>query len=190
MKSKNLLAKFRWSGLLLVLAIAVMPSVSWAALNAYMTLTGETQGVIQGSVTEAGREDSILVIGMGHTVILPYDAATGLPTGKPQHRPIRIVKEIDKSSPILFTVLTTNENLTDVTIRFWQPGIAGSEENYYTIQLINAKIVSIMPNHSSVLSDSPDVDPDPMTETVTFVYQKIIVTWEEGGITSEADWNQ
>lgn len=190
MNNRNRLMMFKLAGLLLIVAIAAMPAVSWAALNAYMKLTGETQGVIQGSVTQAGREDSILVIGMGHTVSAPYDAATGLPTGKRQHRPIRIVKEIDKSSPKLFTALTNNENLTDVAIRFWRPGGSGQEVQYYTIELINAKIVSIMPNHSSVLSNSPDVDPDPMTETVTFVYQTIVVTWEDGGVTSEAGWNQ
>lgn len=34
-------------------------------------------------------------------VVSPRDAASGLPTGKRQHKPIRIVKEIDKSSPLL-----------------------------------------------------------------------------------------
>ena len=190
MISKNLLTKFKWLGLLLVLAVAVMPAVSWAALPAFMTLTGETQGVIQGSVTQAGREDSIEVIGFGHNVSQVLDAASGLPSGKRQHRPIRIVKEIDKSSPKLLTALTNNENLTECAIRFWRPTGTGQEEQYYTVELVNAKIVSIMPNHSSVLPDSLDVDPDPMTETVTFVYQRIVVTWQEGEITSEADWNQ
>lgn len=34
-----------------------------------------------------GREDSIMVIGMSHSVVAPRDAATGLPTGKRQHKP-------------------------------------------------------------------------------------------------------
>ena len=68
------------------------------ALNAYLTLTGETQGDIKGSVTQAGREDSIMVIATQHEIVSPRDAASGLPTGKRQHKPFVITKEIDKSN--------------------------------------------------------------------------------------------
>ncbi|HNW88302.1 MAG TPA: type VI secretion system tube protein Hcp [Bacteroidales bacterium] len=52
------------------------------ALNAHMRLWGATQGQIKGSVTRAGRVDSIMVIGFSHEVISPRHAASGLPTGK------------------------------------------------------------------------------------------------------------
>jgi len=187
MKNQKLLKIFRRSGLLLIFAILAMPAVSWAALPAFMTLTGETQGVIQGSVTQTGREDSIEVIGFGHNVSAVFDASSGLPSGKRQHRPVRIVKNIDLSSPKLFTALTTNENLTDVTIRFWQPVSSGEEEQFYTVQLVNAKIVSIMPSHCSADADCIPTRP---SEAVTFTYQTIVITWEEGGVTSESNWNQ
>ncbi|MGB5485766.1 MAG: type VI secretion system tube protein TssD, partial [Lysobacterales bacterium] len=72
------------------------------ALNAYLNLTGETQGKINGSVTRAGREDSIKVIAVNHEVASPRDAASGLPTGKRQHKPFTITKEVDESSPLLY----------------------------------------------------------------------------------------
>jgi len=34
-------------------------------------------------------------------IVSPRDAASGLPTGKRQHKPIKFTKEIDKSSPVL-----------------------------------------------------------------------------------------
>ena len=34
----------------------------------------------------------------------PRDAATGMPSGKRSHQPIKITKEIDKSSPLNFTL--------------------------------------------------------------------------------------
>ncbi|MBM4377221.1 MAG: type VI secretion system tube protein Hcp, partial [Deltaproteobacteria bacterium] len=79
------------------------------ALNAYLKLTGKTQGEIKGSVTQAGREDSIMVIAYNHEVVSPRDAASGLPTGKRQHKPLTVTKEIDKSTPLLMNVLTNNE---------------------------------------------------------------------------------
>lgn len=34
-------------------------------------------------------------------IVSPRDAASGLPTGKRQHKPVTIVKELDKSTPLL-----------------------------------------------------------------------------------------
>jgi len=48
-------------------------------------------------------------------VSAPRDAATGLATGKRQHSPIKITKEIDKSSP-LAKVATPTEDCDDVSM--------------------------------------------------------------------------
>jgi len=97
------------------------------ALNAYMRLTGDTQGEIKGSVTQAGREDSIMVIAYNHEVESARNASTGLATGKRQHKPLTVTKEIDKSTPLLMTALTNNENLREVVLQFWQPSRSGRE---------------------------------------------------------------
>ena len=99
----------KYSFLILILMIAIMPSSSFAALNAYMKITGETQGEIKGDVTQAGREDSILVKRYGYSVSTAYDATTGLPSGKRQHRPVQILKEIDSATPLLFKAMTQNQ---------------------------------------------------------------------------------
>jgi type VI secretion system secreted protein Hcp len=156
------------------------------ALNAYMKLTGETQGEIKGSVTQAGREDSIMVIGYNHEVVAPRDAASGLPTGKRQHKPLTVTKELDKSTPLLMNVLVNNENITDLELRFWQPSASGQEVQHYTIQLVNASVAGI---RSEMLNNKyPDNMPHKEREHVSFCYQKIIWTWEDGGLMSEDDW--
>jgi uncharacterized protein GlcG (DUF336 family) len=48
-------------------------------------------------------------------VAAPRDAATGLATGKRQHSPIRITKEIDKSSPLV-KIATPTEDCDDVSM--------------------------------------------------------------------------
>lgn len=156
------------------------------ALNCYMRLTGETQGEIKGSVTQAGREDSIMVIGFTHQVKSPRDAASGLPTGKRQHMPLTITKEIDKATPLLMNVLVNNENISNWELRFWQPSKAGKEVQFYTIQLERASIAGI---RSEMLNNKyPENMQHKEREHVSFCYQKVIWTFEDGGITSEDDW--
>ena len=156
------------------------------ALNAYLRLKGQVQGDIKGSVTLAGREDSIMVIGFNHEVVSPRDAASGLPTGKRQHQPLTITKEIDKSSPLLMNALTNNENLTEVTLRFWQPSRSGQEVQFYTIQLKNAAIIDI--RQEMLNNKYPENMQMKELEHVSFAYQKITWTFEDGGISSSDDW--
>jgi len=156
------------------------------ALNAYLKLTGDTQGEIKGSCTQAGREDSIEVYGFNHEVLSPRDAASGLPTGKRQHKPLVITKAIEKATPLLMNVLTNNENIATWELRFWRPSRAGREEQFYTIELVNATISSIRPEQ---LNNKYDENmKHEVREHVAFTYQKIIWTWEDGGITAEDDW--
>ncbi|MBW2109152.1 MAG: Hcp family type VI secretion system effector [Deltaproteobacteria bacterium] len=156
------------------------------ALNAYLTLTGETQGEIKGSVTQAGREDSIMVIAFDYEVESPRDAASGLPTGKRQHKGITITKEVDKSSPLLMNLLVNNENITEWKLECWEPSKTGREHQYYTIELYDASVAKIK---GEMLNNKyPENMQHKERETITFTYRKIVWTYMEGGITAEDDW--
>jgi type VI secretion system secreted protein Hcp len=152
----------------------------------HMTLKGQTSGEIKGSCTQKGRDGSILLFAFDHDILSPRDIASGLPTGKRQHKPVLVTKEIDKSSPLLYTVLCNNENLTEVVFKFWKPSASGKEVQYYTIKLTNANIAArktYFPN--MLIAENTKL---PHLEEVAFTYQKIEWTWEDGGITSEDDW--
>jgi type VI secretion system secreted protein Hcp len=158
------------------------------ALNAFLTLKGQKQGSINGSVTQKGRENSILVHSFSNEVISPRDASSGLATGKRQHKPLMILKEIDKSSPLLWNALVNNENLVTWQLKFWAPAAGGTatEQQIYTITLTNASIASMreyMPDNLD-----PDKAKLPLLEEVTFTYQKIQWVWTDGGITAQDDW--
>src|SRR4051794_3294922 len=108
------------------------------ALNAYLKLKGQKQGEIKGSVTQKGREGKIMVIAVSHEIVSPRDAASGLPTGKRMHKPFVITKELDKSSPLLYSVLCTNENVSEWELQFWTPQLratsgTGAEVQHYTV---------------------------------------------------------
>lgn len=158
------------------------------ALNAYMRLTSETQGEIKGSVTQAGREDSMMVIGFSHEVASPRDAASGLPTGKRQHKPLTITKEIDKASPLLMSALLNNEKITEMTLRFWQPSRTGQEFQYFTIELKDASIVDI--NQEMLNNKYPENVQHKEREHISFVYQTITWTYEDGGISVTDHWGR
>jgi type VI secretion system secreted protein Hcp len=136
------------------------------AIVATMTATGQKQGAITGG----GAGGAIDVIAISHEIISPRDPASGLPTGKRQHKPITITKELDKSSPLLINALVTNENLSTVEFTFYKPdGTAYMKE-----KLTNASIADRQQHGAK--------------ETFSFTYQKIEWTWIDGGITAQDDW--
>ena len=161
--------------------VALAPlSQAEAALNAYLKLKGQKSGEIKGSVTQKGREGKIMVIAVSHEIVSPRDAASGLPTGKRMHKPFVITKELDKSTPVLYRALTTNENIAEFQLDVYEMNnVKGAEALTYTVKLTNANIASIR------LVEGKD---GKLVQEVTFTYQKIEWTWVDGGITAMDDW--
>jgi type VI secretion system secreted protein Hcp len=156
------------------------------ALNAYLRLKGQKTGDIKGSVTQKGREDTIMVIAVNHSVVSPRDPASGLPTGKRQHKPYVITKELDKASPVLFNALCTNENLPEWKLEFWSPSGSGKEVQHFTVKLTNANIASI--DFRMLNNKHPENMQLKEYEEIAFTYQTIEWTWMDGGITASDDW--
>ena len=163
------------------------------ALNAYLSLKGQKAGQIKGSVVQKGREGTIKVSAFTHEIVSPRDTASGMATGKRIHKPFVITKELDKSTPILYSALVNNETLTQFELKCFSAGNLGSvatgsgvESNHYTIKLTNASIASI----KSVMSNTniTDLAKLPIMEEITFTYKKIEWTWIDGGITAQDDW--
>lgn len=170
-----------------ILALGLLAGPVQAALPAYMTVTGRIQGPIQGSVTQEGREGMMQILSTAHEIVSPRDAASGLPTGRRQHKPFTITKPLDKATPLLAKALTTNENLTEVVIRFWRPSLGGAEVQFFMVKLTNANIAS----HSIKLPATFDASTSswPELEEISFTYQKITWTWTDGGVTHEDSWS-
>lgn len=161
------------------------------ALNAYLTLKGQKQGEVKGSVTQKGREGKINVIAVSHSIVCPRDPQSGLPTGQRQHKPFVITKELDKSSPILYNILCTNENLIEWTLQFWTPQVraatgVATEVQHYTVRLTNANIASI--NFVQPNVRDPNLAKFAEYEEVAFTYEKIEWTWMDGGIMAMDEW--
>lgn len=161
------------------------------AMMAYMYAKGQKSGQVKGGIHQKGREDSIGVIAVSHSIISPRDPQSGLPTGQRMHKPLVITKELDKASPVLYNILCTNENVTELTLKFWTPQIkattgVGSEVQHYTIKLTNANIASIDFRMANIRHT--DLVKFPEYEEIAFTYQRIEWTWNDGGIMASDDW--
>jgi type VI secretion system secreted protein Hcp len=114
-------------------------------------------------------QDPIDVTGLLHEIVSPRDPASGLPTGKRQHKPITLTTAWGRSTPLLINALVTNENLTSVLI-----GLLRDGQQVATIKLTNANVAQYDQHGDDV--------------TFQFTYQKIEWTWLDGGIVTEDDW--
>jgi type VI secretion system secreted protein Hcp len=151
-----------------------------------MTLIGESQGNIEGSCDQSGREGMILCQAFKHDITIPRDPQTGQPAGMRVHNPMIVTKYFDKSSPKLYQALTSGERMTDVTLKWFRIDNTGVEEHFFTIKLEEAIIVSMKPYVPNCLD--PDFESFGNMEEVECTYRKIIWTWEPDGVESEDDW--
>jgi type VI secretion system secreted protein Hcp len=152
-----------------------------------LTITGEVQGLIEGSCELEEREGTILVQAFDHVVEIPTDDR-GIASGRRAHRPMTITKEIDRSTPMLYQALCTGELLTDVKLDWYRLDGSGDEELYFSIELENAMITRIHPWVPNVLDRSSEGLRH--MEDVSIAYERIIWTWEPDGIEFEDQWGE
>ncbi len=164
------------------------------ALNAYLRLVGQKTGEIRGSVTQKGREGKIIVIAVSHDISSPVDTSSGQATGRRQHTPLVITKELDRSSVPLHQVQAANESFKEWQLQFWTAqhraaaGGTGTEVQHFTIKLTNAFITSFdtrMPNNKH-----PDLMKFETFEEIAFAYESIEWTWTDGAITAQDEWGR
>ncbi len=148
------------------LVFALLPAIpAMAAFDAYMTLEGVKQGHIKGE----GMSENIHLV----NVVRDTPMATGMAVGRRRHTTVTVTKEIDAASPKFATALVTNEVFKNVEIVF--QGGSGGAKTAQRIVLTNATILSVRKAGR--------------TEQITFDYQAIEVTWQNGGKTMMDDWS-
>lgn len=144
---------------------------------------------IKGESTQKslGRADSIECIYYEQGVQTAREAATGHVTGRRQYTPLRIVKRIDKASPLLMKALTENQNI-DAMFKFFRPNPAGdgTTEQFFTVKLKKGNIASVRQFIPSTIT--PQSSGDPPQEEITFVFKDITWTYTNGGIEHQDSW--
>jgi type VI secretion system secreted protein Hcp len=142
----------------------------------------------ESTISSMGREGTIECSSFGENGYTPIDAATGQPVASRQHRPITVVKRVDKSSPLLWKAWTNNEPVTSAVFRFYRPspGGGGAEEQFLTVSLEGGIIAGMSVGSQDALVGGQNAPP--AMESVTFTFSSITWTYEIGGATHTDSW--
>lgn len=136
----------------------------------------------ESTIASFDREGTIECDSFDHAITTPRDEHFQL-IGRRQHKPVRILKRIDKSTPLLLKALCENELVNAARFRFFRPspGGAGTEEHFYTV-VGNVGYISGVKQLSETMMIGGEEAP-PMMEEVEFVFQTITWTYEINGAT-------
>ena len=98
----------------------------------------------ESTQTSLGRENSIECVEFQDSVRTAREHGSRAAVGRRVHAPIRIVKRIDKSSPLIAKALCRNERV-DAEFKFFRPNPNGdgTTEQFFTVKLENGRVDSI-----------------------------------------------
>ncbi|MEM7137426.1 MAG: type VI secretion system tube protein TssD [Myxococcota bacterium] len=132
----------------------------------------------ESSVNTMERENTIECFSFEYGVTGGSEAFSGSPSGVRNYEPIRVTKRVDKSSPLLWRALCNNEAI-DATFKFYRPdtGAGALTEHFYTVEISEGRIAGI----DFVSPDSMMGSNEPPTETISFVYNNMMQTYETTG---------
>jgi type VI secretion system secreted protein Hcp len=157
------------------------------AMTSYMTIKGKNQGDIQGDCSQQGRENTIIVYSMDHSVEIPRDTHTGLATGQRIHHSFNVITHMGKQTPKIFQACCTGEHM-DVEINMFRINEKGQEEKYFTIKLANAIVVDSREFYPETFLE--EFKPYRHMQEIKFTYEKITWTDNVDSIEAEDDWRK
>jgi type VI secretion system secreted protein Hcp len=108
------------------------------------------------------------------------------------HKPFVVTKELDQSTPLLYTLWKNDENITLWELQFWAPNQLGSgsgagvEVQTYTVKLTNARLVDI--EFSMYNNKDPELAHFRECEHLSFVYEKIEWLWKPTNKSTTDTW--
>lgn len=159
----------------------------------YVSVEGTKQGKFKGESVKSQYKDMIQGMAFEWDVTSPRDAATGLPSGKRQYKPITFTKEWGAASPQLFQALTANELLKTVRFDFIKANASGAEYIFQRITLTNASVSEIRryvgtvtPAGTSVGNGAPGTAR--ALEDVSFTFASIMLEDLDGKTTASDNW--
>jgi type VI secretion system secreted protein Hcp len=140
---------------------------------------------IQGESTQTslGRENSIEVLSYEQNVATSREASSGMATGRRTYEPLRVLKRIDKSTPLIAKALVNAK--IDAIFKFFRPNPAGdgTTEQFYTVEIHDGRVA-----HQK--QHLPDHDAEHPMEELSFVFHTIKWRYEVGGVEHEDTWGK
>ncbi len=142
---------------------------------------------IEGSSEKDGREGSSDVFEISHGLHSPIDPDTGQATGPRVHKPLSVVKVVDKATPMLHKSLCEGKNIPEVKLVFYRiDPSTRAETEYYMIIIKQARVVDIRPYMP--MSFVPANESYRHMEQVNFVYEEIEWNWMPDSVVEMDSW--
>lgn len=156
------------------------------AIPLHLTLTDDDGAAIKGSSRVLGREGSIEVLGFNHGLHVLSDSGTGKLMSGRVHDPMVIVKEIDRSSPVLYMAVAKGTTFRSGVLRWYRIVEGGNEEEYFRMEIANVKVVSVSPYVANIKDEATSRQNH--LESVSFCYEKITWTYLDGNLIFTDGW--
>lgn len=149
----------------------------------FVTFDAIKQGKLKGDTP--GQQSKSELAGYSFSLSQPYDASSGMPTGKIKQGTVTILKRNGPSTPQIIQAMATNELLKSVLLEFTRLQADGTTYVYYTVKLINAHIVKFeQSSDDSGLNLKQGTLP---LDEITLVYQRIEFEQKEGNTLTTID---
>jgi len=168
-----------------LLLLAITLAANAQQQNIYVAISANGT-VIQGehpAITVGGIDvtDMLEVLSLDHTISRSINQGTGS-LGPIQHGEIRLIKRVNKSSPLLAQAFAQGQTITATINFFRQSAQTGQPELFYTMQVSNGVITSIAPwKTTSTIGGTSSTGE--LYEAVTLAYQRLTVTDINSGAT-------
>ncbi|WP_241574177.1 type VI secretion system tube protein TssD [Rosenbergiella nectarea] len=156
------------------------------AIPVYLWLEDDGGVPIKGSVDVIGREGSIEVSELMHSVEQPTDFLTGKASAKHLHSSYAFMKGIDNSSSYLYKALSAGQTLKKAVFKFYRINHNGFEEEYFRTTLETVKVAEIEPFIMDV--KNPQWKRHDHLEYVDLAYEKITWHYLDGNIIHSDSW--
>lgn len=166
-----------YSGVLKGVVTASVLEAQGAAVDYFLKVEG-----VDGESKDDKHKNEIDVESWSWGIVSPRDAASGLPTGKRQHKPFVITKQVDKATPKLMLACADGKHFKEVVLTL----SANDRPDYVRYSFFDV--------FCSEFDDSGTNGAVPM-EQVSFNYAKVKVEYKEQdakgtpGATHQASWD-
>ncbi len=140
---------------------------------------------IAGGCKEEKHEGHTVITGFEYQLVSPRDVSSGAASGKRVHYPVEVAGKLDKAGPLLFKALAENQNLASVKVHSWtaaheELNVTQGDTEDYTVELENARVSRFK---QFTYEDGTKFF------IAAFTFQKITLTWVDGGITHQDNWS-
>jgi len=158
------------------------------AIPVYLWLEDGGGVPVKGSVGVNGRENSIEVCELMHSVEQPVDPLSGKMTTRHLHSSYAFMKNVDNASPHLYKALSSGQTFKKAVFKFYRINYNGQEEEYFRTTLDNVKVTEIEPFIMDI--KKPCWERHDHLEYVDFAYEKITWHYLDGNVIYFDSWKE